>query len=196
MQKQRLWKTINPFFLSHQLDYIKNHLSYDKIFWNCLEENIETFNTQEFRSILKCFTDFAKKIDITQNISSCCVELGKLMGTSPRSTSCASIHTPWGSTAPDGQQLWKDMKDWQTKVLLATHKTNRTIQWQLLLTLEGLMPWEQYNGFLTKLLWNIARFYFELPLAMIPIKNQVAYRQELIIFSDKLITRAPRQIIL
>ena len=191
MKKQRLWKTINPRFLSHQLGYIKNHLNYDEISWDCHEKNIAMFDTQAFRNKLKCFLNFAEDIDITKNIHTCCIELGKLMGTSPRSVSCPSICTPWGSEAPDGKQLWEDMKVWQTKVLSATNKTNRAIQWQLLLTLEGLMPWEQFNGFLVKLLWNVARFYFGLPLAMVPIKNQKAYYKELIIFSDKRITKQP-----
>lgn len=186
----RLWQTINPVFLSHQLNYIKNHLGYDMIFWDGHAQYVQLFDTKKFRHILRNFTNFAQA-NIKKDIFSCAVALGEIMGTAPRAMTCPGLYSAWGSVAPPGEELWKNMSVLYNKAITISSNQLQTAQWQLLLTLEGLMPWEQFNGFLTKLLWNVFRCYLGLPLAMLPIKNKDLYYRELIIFLDKLITNNP-----
>lgn len=185
----RLWRAINPTFLSHRLAFVKNHLFFDDIFWNRKDSNLQGLDMALLCDTILQFKQFASQINMTENIYLCAAKLGNLMNTSPRNKLCPSINTKWGSIAPDGEKLWKDMEKWLDIVLTSPPNIRKAIQWELLLTLEGLMPWEQYNGFLTKLLWNLARYSWQLPLAMIKADNSGAYTKELIIYSDKLITK-------
>lgn len=189
LHNTRLWRAINPRFISNQLYYIKDHLAYDQVIWDYKKTSIGGLNISELRHILRNFSVYAAKIDITGDIQRAINLLGTLIGTTPRAPTCSSIYTPWRSLAPDGKQLQEKLLAWQNTVIQATPSTCKAIQWQLLLQLEGLMIWEQYNGFLAKLLWNLARSHFKLPLAIIPFKHKELYYHELLIFSDALIAK-------
>lgn len=182
---QRIWQVINPIFIRHRLDFIVNHFAYDNITW-VKQPMVGRLDIKKFQKQLLSFTDFAQEYDLNQPIAPMLTKIGSLLGTSLRNPQCASLYTSWGSETPTGLELYHELEQWQQQLLtLDTHVRQK--QWELLLSLENIMPWEQFNGFLAKLVWNIVRQYLGLPLAIIPIKQKQAYYSCLLANSDALL---------
>lgn len=182
------WRVINPFFLRHRLNFVKNLLYYDDIFWDCRKSRMLSIDIKFFLDALLDFKAFVADFNFLDTSPVFLLEkIGAKVGTHIRDEKDSGIYTPWGYLAPRGNQFIQELEKWHRLTIKAIINKDVEKQWEVLLTLENLVPWEQYNGFLAKITWNFVRNQIGIPLAYVPIEQKAMFYKELLVFSDKII---------
>jgi len=187
--KQRIWKAINPFFLSHRINFIADHFAYDAVIWNKKTQFVAGLDIQGFGcNVLQNFEDFSNNYNLDIDLFKALNDIGSLLDVRARNEKSASFYTSWGNEAPNGQKLKYKLDEWYKKS--CTKQDSRLLQWELLLEIENMAPWENYNSFLCKIVWNIIRHKLGMTLAMIPFSQKQAFYSELLYNSNIFLNKA------